>query len=150
MQNISDESQLNIDSRKFYIQSYEFIMLGYLIDEEEFQVKPAIQRMAQVFEIDGSNLGRRREVWPKSPQSFPSELLFVVGNTTLTDKIYFTADMKIINLTNVDSYDVYINGDFYGTNVPLIQVTNQDILEVIVVKLDNTKDAVIGLENSLF
>jgi hypothetical protein len=58
--------------------------------------------------------------------------------------------MKIINLTNVDSYDVYINGDFYGTNVPLIQVTNQDILEVIVVKLDNTKDAVIGLENSLF
>jgi len=150
MQNISDESQLNIDTRKYYIQSYEFIMLGYLIDEEEFQVKPAIQRMAQVFEINGSNLGKKIEVWPKSPQSFPSELLFVVGNTTLTDKIYFTADMKIINLTNVDSYDVYINGDFYGTNVPLIQVTNQDTLEVNVVKLDNTKDAVIGLENSLF
>lgn len=150
MQNISDESQLNIDSRKYYIQSYEFMMLGYLIDEDEFEVKPAIQRMAQVMEINQSTLGKRREIWPKSPQSFPNELLFVVGNLSLSDKIFFTADMKIIGTVNVDSYDVYINGNFYGTDIPTIQITNNDILEVNVVKLDNTKEAVIKLENNLF
>jgi hypothetical protein len=58
--------------------------------------------------------------------------------------------MKIINLENVSSYEVYINGNFYGTNVPLIQVTNQDTLQVTVVKIDNTKEAMISLENNLF
>ena len=34
LQNISDESQLGIESRKYFIQTYDFTMLGYLIDEE--------------------------------------------------------------------------------------------------------------------
>jgi hypothetical protein len=50
-----DESNISIDSRKFYIQSYDFIMLGFLIDEEEFQVKPAINRISQVFETELQN-----------------------------------------------------------------------------------------------
>ena len=53
--NISDESQINTDSRKFYIQSYDFTMLGFLIDEEEFEVKPAINRISQVFETEIKN-----------------------------------------------------------------------------------------------
>jgi hypothetical protein len=53
--NISDESQINTDSRKFYIQSYDFTMLGFLIDEEEFEVKPAINRISQVFETELNN-----------------------------------------------------------------------------------------------
>jgi len=53
--NIQDESQINTDSRKFYIQSYDFTMLGFLIDEEEFEVKPAINRISQVFETELEN-----------------------------------------------------------------------------------------------
>ena len=34
-----------IDGRRFYIQNYKFTMLGFLIDSEEFEVKPAISRM---------------------------------------------------------------------------------------------------------
>lgn len=52
LNNTQDESAINVDSRKFYIQSYDFIMLGFLIDEEEFQVKPAINRISQVFETE--------------------------------------------------------------------------------------------------
>jgi len=149
MNNVSDESQLNIESRKYYIQSYDFTMLGYLIDEDEFEVKPAIQRVSQVFEIDTRGAGKRREIWPKSPNTFPSELLFVTGNNTLTDRIDFTADLKILNLTNVQSYDVSINGNFYGTNIPIIQITDHDVLQVTVTKVDNTKDAVIEINNEL-
>ena len=50
--NISDESQLSMESRKYYVQNYEFTMLGYLIDEEEFEVKPAIQRVTQLIEMN--------------------------------------------------------------------------------------------------
>ncbi len=34
-----------IDGRRFYLQNYKFTMLGFLIDSEEFEVKPAISRM---------------------------------------------------------------------------------------------------------
>ena len=54
MNNVSDESQMTLESRKYYVQSYDFTMLGYLIDEEEFEVKPAIQRVTQLVEIDTS------------------------------------------------------------------------------------------------
>ena len=61
LNNVSDESQMAMDSRRYYVQSYEFTMLGYLIDEEEFEVKPAIVRAAQVFEIDVSTLKQRKK-----------------------------------------------------------------------------------------
>lgn len=33
-----------IDGRRFYIQNYQFTMLGFLIDSDEFEVKPAVSR----------------------------------------------------------------------------------------------------------
>jgi hypothetical protein len=54
MNNVSDESQMSLESRKYYVQSYDFTMLGYLIDEEEFQVKPAIARVTQLMELTGT------------------------------------------------------------------------------------------------
>ena len=45
LESIADNSPIeNIDSRRFYLQTYTFIMLGLLIDHEEFEVKPAISR----------------------------------------------------------------------------------------------------------
>ena len=43
---ISDNSPIDVvDGRRFYLQTYTFIMLGFLIDPEEFEVKPAINRL---------------------------------------------------------------------------------------------------------
>jgi hypothetical protein len=33
MTNITDESVMDVEKRKYYIQSYEFLMMGFLIDE---------------------------------------------------------------------------------------------------------------------
>jgi hypothetical protein len=45
LEGIEDNSPVDtIDGRRFYIQNYKFIMLGILIDSEEFEVKPAISR----------------------------------------------------------------------------------------------------------
>jgi hypothetical protein len=34
-----------LDGRRFYIQNYKFTMLGFLVDSEEFEIKPAVSRM---------------------------------------------------------------------------------------------------------
>lgn len=149
LNNIGDTSQMDMNSRKYYVQSYDFTMLGYLIDEDEFEVKPAIARVAQVMELDTSTLKKKRKQWPENPDEFPTQFLFMSGVTSLSEKIDFTADMTIISTDNVDSYDVYINGNFYGTDVNIIQITFNDVINVQVTKLDNTKDALIYFDNKL-
>jgi hypothetical protein len=149
LNNVGDESQLTTESRKYYVQSYDFIMLGYLIDESEFQVKPAISRVTQLVEIDTSVRKSKRKDYPENPNDFPSNFLFLNGNSILTDVIDFTADMSFVNSDNVNTYDVYINNDYYGTDIPRIQITTNDILRIEITRIDSGSDASITFESSL-
>jgi hypothetical protein len=149
LDNVSDESQMTMDARKYYIQNYDFTMLGYLIDEDEFEVKPAIQRITQLIEIDTSTRRQKINRFPKNPDEFPSEFVFVSGNTTLVDMIDFTANMSLVGTDNIDTYDVYINDDYYGSDVSIIQITTNDILRIEVTKNDNTQESKITFDNKL-
>jgi len=149
LNNISDESQTTLDARKYFIQNYDFTMLGYLIDEEEFQVKPAISRVAQIMELDNTVLKRRRPKFPENPDDFLSNFLFIVGNDTLSEIIDFRANMTLLGTDNVESFDVYINDDYYGSDVSEIQITTNDILRIEVVKDDNTLESTIKFESQL-
>ena len=149
LNNIADESQMQIENRKYFIQNYDFTMLGYLIDEEEFQVKPAISRVAQIFELDVSSFRQKKRREPENPDSFLSNILFVAGTNILSEKIDFTADLFFVNSNNVDTYEVYINDDYYGSDAQRIQITTNDVLRIEVVKNDNTKDANIEFEDKL-
>jgi len=40
LNDVSDESEMSVDKRKYYIQNYTFLMMGFLMDEEEFIVAP--------------------------------------------------------------------------------------------------------------
>lgn len=45
LERIEDNTPMDtIDGRRFYIQNYQFLLLGFLIDSDEFEVKPAINR----------------------------------------------------------------------------------------------------------
>ena len=149
LNNVSDESQMNMDARKYYVQSYDFTMLGYLIDEEEFEVKPAIQRVTQLIEVDTSLRRQKRDKFPENPDTFEMPFLFVSGNTMLTDVIDFTANMNLVSTDNVDTFDVYINGDYYGSDLQRIEITTNDVLRIEVTKDDNTQPANILFENKL-
>ena len=75
--------------------------------------------------------------------------LFVSGNTVLTDRIDFTANMSLISTDNVDTFDVYINGDYYGSDLQRIEITTNDILRIEVTKNDDTQEALVTYENKL-
>jgi hypothetical protein len=149
LNNVSDESQMSIESRKYYVQNYEFTMLGYLIDEEEFQVKPAIARVTLLTEIDTSTFKSRRKKSPENPDEFLSNFYYVVGNNSLSDIVAYTANLTWADSSNVESYDVYINGDYYGTDVQKIQITTNDILLITIVKQDDSLESTIKFDNIL-
>lgn len=150
LDNISDSSQMSMESRKYYVQNYDFTMLGYLIDENEFEVKPAVARVTQLIEVDSSTRKKKRDLYPKNPDEFPSDFRFVPGNSALTTSIEFTADMNVVSTNNISSYDVFINGDYYGQDVPLIQITTNDVLKIEVNKTNDSEESNVVFNNVLY
>jgi hypothetical protein len=147
MGDIADESVLDLEKRKYYIQKYPMTLQGFLLDENDFVVEPAIVRTMQVYETDTSIKKRK----PKKNDLLPLDLTFnyKVGSESFTDKIFFTTDMKVSNTDNVDSYSIFINGDFYGNNITEIQINTGDIIKIDIVKDDITKDSNLILQQKL-
>jgi len=147
MGDVSDESVLDLEKRKYYIQKYPMTLQGFLLDEDEFVVQPAIVRTMQVYETDTSIKKKR----PKKNELLPLDLTFIydMGSNSFTDKIFFTSDMKVGSVENVDSYSVYINDDFYGNDITEIQINTGDIIKIDIVKDDNTKSSKIVLQQQL-
>ena len=53
LESVSDESQISdLESRRYYLQTYKLQLQGFLIDEEEFEVMPAITRAMTMLEIE--------------------------------------------------------------------------------------------------
>lgn len=46
LETITDTSPIDsLEARRYYVQTYKFLMLGFIIDPNEFEVKPAISRL---------------------------------------------------------------------------------------------------------
>jgi len=142
--NISDESVMDVEKRKYYIQTYEFTMLGFLIDEDEFEVSPAITRLLQVVEVD-TKTSRRQVKKTMSIEKDPTEVIFVIGNNTISQVFDYIADIKIVGVENILSYDVFINNDYYGTDISTIQINTNDVLKFNIVKTDTNNESKILL-----
>jgi hypothetical protein len=148
MGNISDESVMDLEKRKYYVQSYEFTLLGFLIDEDEFEVSPAVSRILQVVEFE-TQTTRKQPKKLSNPASTTLDVLFVVGNNIITQIFDYTVDLNLGDSDNVESFEVYINNDYYGTDIEQIQLNTNDTLKLIVVKNDNDKDSTIKFNNLL-
>ncbi len=139
-QEISDESVVEIEKRKYYIQTYNFTMLGFLIDEDEFEVSPAVERVIQLTEISTKlDKGKRKRPLPENPSSYDANINYDVDVTSYTETFYSRIDLTWFSSENITSYDVYLNGDYYGTDLSKIQLNPNDVLKIDVVK-DNSSD----------
>lgn len=61
LESIDDTTPMDtLDGRRFYIQNYKFTLVGFLVDKEEFEVKPAISRFFLMNEfIESNNIERK-------------------------------------------------------------------------------------------
>lgn len=128
----TDESSMDLEKRKYYIQKYDFTMMGFLIDENEFEVSPAISRTLTVIEVDQRNIKRPKK--KREPVELAKIVLeYVSGSTSEEYNFEYTCNLYFNELTNIKSYSVYINGQYYGDDVSLIQINTDDTLRIDIV-----------------
>jgi hypothetical protein len=135
---ITDESILDLEKRKVYIQKYTFTMMGFLIDEDQFEVQPAVTRIFQIYETESKIKKRKpkKEV-PNSPQT--ATFVYSDIDTEKEEIFNYTVNMRFMGSENVDSYSVFINGDYYGDDVVVVLVNNGDVIKITIIK-DNPSE----------
>jgi hypothetical protein len=135
---VIDESILDLEKRKVYIQKYTFTMMGFLIDEDQFEVQPAVTRIFQIYETESKIKKRKpkKEV-PNSPQT--ATFTYSDIDVEKEETFHYTVNMRFMDSENVDSYSVFINGDYYGDDVVVILVNSGDVIKITIIK-DNPSE----------
>ena len=113
LETLSDESQISDnDKRKFYTQNYQLQLQGFLIDEEEFEITPAITRKLLVFETETKTKKRNMAPTKENPRSVFTETFNVeVGQVSLIIPFEFDANVEVIDTTNNSTLSVRIDTD---------------------------------------
>jgi hypothetical protein len=145
---IADESVMDLEKRKVYIQKYDFTMLGFLIDEDQFEVSPAITRSFLMFEMDTQT---KRKKQRKPEPLIPTSLIFSFTSDDKEKEKFFnyTANLNLVKSNNVDYYEIYINDDYYGKSISEIQVNNNDTVKIIITKKEDGEDAILEFVSDL-
>ena len=134
MENVSDESVMDVEKRKYYIQSYDFTMMGFLMDEDEFEVKPGVERIFQLYEVTEGNDNRKRKSPSDNPKNYNTTIEFVDEDVLVTKRFYDKVDLTLIKTNNVESYDVFVNDEYYGRNPIKIQLNSDSVVRFEIVK----------------
>ena len=141
LETIGDESNIDdFENRRFYVQMFEIKLLGYILDEEDFEVIPTVNRLLTTYEVDekinvpsivfkpfveNSVVNWTFDFKPKSEPQFT----FVCQ--------YNISINQLINIQNISRITLTVNGSvvFDGTilNNPLILKAN-DVINVRVYK----------------
>ena len=116
-------------------------MLGFLLDEEEFEIAPAVSRVFQTFEIAAGNPRPRRNKYPENKDVVKTEIIFGDSETVKTLVADYTGDFNLTGSINVDTYDIFINDDFYGSDIQVIQVNTNDSIRFEITKVNAGQDA---------
>ena len=148
MDSIGDESVINnLDERKYYVQMFNIKMMGYLLDEEDFEVNPAISRAVTLVEVI-DNVKRSQYEIQESEEDKTTEISVIIesglDNITLpidTDT-RFTEDLN----GNVNSVIYEVNGT--PKTIPF-SVDTGDSLRIIVTKTDISKSSKVIIKGVL-
>lgn len=149
---IVNESEVNnLDSKRFYVQKYVMRLQGYIVDSDEFEVKPAINRILVMTEImEKTKRPTVHKFYDKNGENLDITVILQFLPDADTE-IYFTSEdsVKVTSVCtdNVDNYVIKINDVLVGNTFTLNQ---GDTIYVNLDKTDNLEASEISLNGTLF
>ena len=111
---IEDNTPMDtIDGRRFYMQNYKCTMLGFLIDSDEFEVKPAISRAFIVNESLGGTTFKKKYI----SRTIDVTLSTIIANGYSTS---YSVGENITVLFNVSINGIVQKKDLHYTFSPIL------------------------------
>ena len=108
MESISDESVVELQKRRYFIQNYTFKMLGVLLDEEQFEVAPAVSRVLTMVDVGIKTKARKANAPKPNPNDIPTNYQFIGSNTTLSQtSLPANFDFYFVKSNNVEHYSAF-------------------------------------------
>jgi hypothetical protein len=148
LNSLTDESQISDnDKRKFYTQNYQLQLQGFLIDEEEFEISPAVTRKLLMFEVDTKTRKRPMSPTKDNPSSIFTQTFTVPPAVTeLEVPFEYDANIQISETTNVDTYQVFIDNVLVSDEFTTFYISKGQVLKIVTVVPDPTAIHTITLE----
>lgn len=152
LKNIGDESNIeDFNKRRFYVQPFEMLLSGYILDEESFEVIPAINRAMIMVETYDKEKPNRRVIFNQDcctiTNAVTYNFVFQSGNNqslnvnTFSFTSNFDTQFELINnIVNISNIIIKVNGltvyNGDGTTSVDFSVSITDNIEVIITRVD--------------
>ena len=150
LEDISDDSQYNIDDRQFYTQVYKIKVSGFVLTEDDFRYSEIPLKGAVVFS-NKDGVGSSSDVEIEEFGDGTAEISIRVSSSANAAK--FTSDVNFICndiiLNNVlNSYRIFINSDEVDKNLPLL-INNGDEVKFFIKKRRTNERSQILLKGEI-
>lgn len=140
LDDVSDESEYELEERKILIQMFTFNVLGYIINEDDLKIEEMPVRMLGGFEIE------QGYQYPKSNTYGNLLFEFLINSDDFLDikmKDYYT--ITGITSENVNEYEIKVNNSVVDGS---FEINKFDRLHIKIKKTDeNLKSKIIFLKN---
>ncbi len=155
LDDIADESVMEMEKRKYYIQTYNFTLQGFLMDENEFEVKPAISRSFVFLSTETQKFKKpKRKSSDENTDLVITTINFQETQSEVTKVFDFTCNLYLDGSVNVNSYDIYVNNLFFGTDLfsspnSVLQINTGDSVRFVITKTSELETSYIKLNTVL-
>jgi hypothetical protein len=148
LDSIGDESVINsLDERKYYVQMFNMKLMGYLLDEDDFKVTPAISRSVSMVELsDEIKRAQYQITKDDETKTICLSVTFVRGVSRVTIPLELKARYTSESSTNTNSTTLKLNG--VTSTIPF-SVKSGDELFIEVNKTDIQKETTVTLNGIL-
>lgn len=120
IEDISDDTEYNLENRKFYIQSCDIKVMAYIIHESDFEVVKKPKQIGLFTESDDFNKLSQVEIEEEEDDRLRRKIELTINFSPFQTKTEFIidTDMVVENITsnNIRNYRLWINDTPYYTD----------------------------------
>jgi hypothetical protein len=145
LESIGDESNIDdFENRRFYVQPFEMVLYGYILDEDDFEVIPTINRSLVVTEIMEYTPKVKLKIYPGTTQNAVTYNFVFRKNSPTSFSFRAEYDLKFITLlneTNISNILIKANNVvvFNGINLTTpIVVNGEDLIFIEITRINNS------------
>tara|TARA_R110000737_G_scaffold329490_1_gene344711 strand:- start:934 stop:2076 length:1143 start_codon:yes stop_codon:yes gene_type:complete len=137
LESIGDESTIDqFEQKRFYVQNFEMQLQGYIMDEDDYEVTPAIKRVMTLFETEPNISPSRSQTDGLNPEpelvEYSSEMIWEPGSLAtpglnkLTSEVIIDQSVLFTEFSLSNARDCAIISDDCTFISPLTQVSIND------------------------